>query len=319
MRIPSYRSKRLLTVVISLLFVMTLAARTAAVAEAAEPLIAVLVSGQGAPYDDTLAGLQQHLANSGVKARFDVRQLGGDVAKTEQAILELKTIKPDIIVTLGTLATEKAIKDVPEIPVVAAMILRPDMLKKSRNATGVLLEFSVETQLQWLKKVLPKARTVGVVFNAAENREKVEAAARDAVKLGLRLEAKEVPSPTDLPAALERLANSADALWGIPDSVTLTPQTAKLILLFSFRNHIPFAGPSSAWVKAGALYALDWDYKDMGAQCGEMVHKVLQGTPAASIRPSAPRKTFYSLNRKTAEDLGIKFSDELLKGARTVF
>jgi putative ABC transport system substrate-binding protein len=199
------------------------------------------------------------------------------------------------------------------------MILRPDVLKKAANATGVVLEFPTETQLQWIRKVLPKAQSVGVVFNPAENREQVERAGRAAQKLGLKLEVREVPAPKDLPAALDQLANNTDVLWGIADTTALNPQTAKLIFLFSFRNRVPFVGPSSAWVKAGALYSLDWDYADMGAQCGELAQKVLQGAQAGSLPPVPPRKVLYSVNRKTAEDMAVKVPDEILRGAATLY
>ena len=287
--------------------------------DAADVRIAVLISGPGAPYDETLAGLRQHLEKTGTRAEYAVFQLGGDAAKATQAVSGLQANKPGLIVALGTFAADKAVKEISDVPIVAAMILRPDVLKKAANATGVVLEFPTETQLQWIRKVLPKAQSVGVVFNPAENREQVERAGRAAQKLGLKLEAREVPAPKDLPAALDQLANNTDVLWGIADTTALNPQTAKLIFLFSFRNRVPFVGPSPAWVKAGALYSLDWDYADMGAQCGELAQKVLQGAQAGSLPPVPPRKVLYSVNRKTAEDMAVKVPDEILRGAATLY
>ncbi|MFO0732606.1 MAG: ABC transporter substrate binding protein [Nitrospiraceae bacterium] len=63
----------------------------------------------------------------------------------------------------------------------------------------------------------------------------------------------------------------------------MTPHTAEPILLSTFRNKIPLAGLSTSWVKAGALYALDRDYLDIGSQCGEIAGKILgEPTRAAS-------------------------------------
>ena len=50
----------------------------------------------------------------------------------------------------------------------------------------------------------------------------------------------------------------------------MTPQTAEPILLSTLKNKIPLVGLSSSWVKAGALYALDRDYVDIGLQSGEL-------------------------------------------------
>ena len=99
----------------------------------------------------------------------------------------------------------------------------------------------------------------------------------------------------------------------------LSPQTAEAILLFSFRSGVPFVGLSSSWVKAGALYALDRDYKDLGSQCGELAIKVLQGTKPSMLPIVPPRKTLYSLNQKTADHMKLEFSPLIMKNAQQIF
>jgi len=129
----------------------------------------------------------------------------------------------------------------------------------------------------------------------------------------------EVETPQALPEALENLARRAEILWGITDQTVLSPQTAEPILLFSFRNRIPFTGLSTSWAKAGALYALDRDYNDIGLQCGEIAGKILQGTPINSIPPYPPRKVFYALNLKTADYMKLSIPETLVNGAQQVF
>jgi len=197
--------------------------------------------------------------------------------------------------------------------------LRTDGLKKSPNVTGVGLEFPLEVQFSWLQVLLPNAKTVGVIYSPEENQKRVEAAGRILQNLGLRIAAQEVRSPQDVPGALDNLAKRADVLWGLADSLALSPQIAKNILLFSFRNNIPFVGLSPAWVKAGALYSLEWDYGDMGAQAADMAVKVLKGAPPAIIPVASPRKVYYCLNLKTAQQLKITLSDQLVRGARHTF
>jgi len=79
------------------------------------------------------------------------------------------------------------------------------------------------------------------------------------------------------------------------------------------------AVPSAAWVKAGALYSLDWDYADLGAQCGEIAARVLQGSPPASIPAAAPRKVQYTLNLYTASQMKLKLSDQMIGGAQQTY
>jgi putative ABC transport system substrate-binding protein len=76
---------------------------------------------------------------------------------------------------------------------------------------------------------------------------------------------------------------------------------------------------SFSWVKAGALYALNRDYRDIGAQCGELAAKVLAGTPVSSLPPAAPRKVVYSVNLKTANHMKLEIAQALVDGAQQAF
>jgi putative ABC transport system substrate-binding protein len=290
----------------------------AASAPAAEK-IAVLVSSKDAPFEEALKGFQGFLDKAAVQADYEVHRLDGSAARAGQAVQAVKKSGVKLVLTLGSLATDVAVKEIPDIPIIACMVLRSDGLKRSPNVTGVGLEFSLEVQTSWLQVLVPTAKNVGVIYNPEENQKRIEAAGRIMQGMGLHLVAQDVRSPQDVPAALEGMAKKVDILLGMADAVTMTPQTAKNVLLFSIRNSIPLVGISPAWVKAGALYSLEWDYADLGAQAGDMALKVLKGTPPSAIPAAAPRKVYYALNLKTAQQMKITFSDQLIRGARTTF
>lgn len=96
-------------------------------------------------------------------------------------------------------------------------------------------------------------------------------------------------------------------------------ETAKHLLPFSLRNELPFISPSENWAKAGAAATFAWAFEDIGAQCGEILLKLVKGAKAAGIAPVAPRKTEYVLNLKTAEQMKIEFSSEIINGAKHAF
>jgi putative ABC transport system substrate-binding protein len=137
-------------------------------------------------------------------------------------------------------------------------------------------------------------------------------------RLGFELLAREIASPRDIPDALRGLANRADVLWGIADSVVLTPATAKTILSFSYQNRVPMVAPSESWVKAGALFALERDYEDVGRQCGELALQVLAGARPRSLGVQPPRRVTWVVNRRAARQLDLEVPDALLAGARLV-
>lgn len=292
----------------------------AAPAPSARPLrVCVLVSQDSGPGQQTLQGLRRTLESRLPGLQLETFDLAGNPAHAAEPLARARQGAFDLILTLGSVATRAASGDSQGLPVVACLVLSPADLHDKANTTAAVLEFPVEVELRWMKKVLPRARHVGILYSPQNNQARIDAAARTAKTMGLVLHPRPVGSPREIPAALESLVREADVLWGVADPVVLTPETAEPILLFSFRSRIPFVGLSQSWAKAGALYALDRDYTDVGAQCGELGAQVLAGQPASSISPAYPRKVVYWINLKTARQMKITLDPELIKGARDAF
>lgn len=280
--------------------------------------IGVLISEDIKPYREALDGFTRILKDRGMRAEFDVCTMGAE-DRDEQCRKKMKTAGRNLLFTIGTPATVSAFRGTAGIPIVAGLVPRDDALRNAKNATGVVLEFPPKTQLEALRRLLPKARRVGVLYSPDENGTLIASASRVARKMGLRLTARKVSGPKDLPLALNALADNVDILWGVSDAVVLNPKTAKNILLFSYRYRIPFIGPSESWVKEGALYALDRDYRDMGVQCGEMALQVLEGARPETIAPVGPRKVLYSLNLKAARHMKVSFPKAAVSAAHRIY
>jgi putative ABC transport system substrate-binding protein len=225
----------------------------------------------------------------------------------------------DLIFTLGTFATENAHAGESNIPIIFGLVLRSDRTIKSQRSSGVTLEFPLETQVEMLRRILPSAKTIGVLYNPKENQQTIERAARLCQKTGLSLDAQRVMVPQDLPSALNYMARRVDVLWGIPDPLVLNPQTAKQILLFSYRNSIPFIGISPEWVRSGALYSLEWDFRDIGAQCGDMALRILKGSPISTLPPLSPRKVLYSISAKTIKYMKVRVPEPVIRQAHRIY
>jgi putative ABC transport system substrate-binding protein len=292
---------------------------TVAMAAPLAPDITVLLSRDERPYRQALAGFDAYLKGQGIVARLDVRIIERDGAVPPPAVPDGERATPALIFTLGSPAVRAAMGRNSGTPLVAGLIVDGWDLKDATNATGVVLEFPIETSLDWMRRLLPQCKRVGVLYNPEENKARVGAAVAAARGMGMDLVAREVDSPSALPGALKSLSRSVDVLWGMPDHVVLSPEAARPLLLFSFSNRIPFVGASASWVKAGALFCLTWDYQDLGAQCGELAGKLLRGKAAADLPPASPRRVLYALNLKAARQMKIEFSDEVVRGAYQVF
>jgi putative ABC transport system substrate-binding protein len=280
--------------------------------------LVVVTSRDDGPYEGVVSGLRAALGDApeGREVSFHSLQAG-----PEDALAALREARAGDgpLITIGSVATRSALESPGKAPLVACMIVDEDDLGSARNATGVMLEIPLETQLEWIRRFVPGTRTIGVLYNPEENGERIREAAGIARRLGLRLVAEEVHRPQDLPSALDKVGREADLLFAMTDQMVLSRQTAQAILLFSFRNRMPFSGLSASWVKAGALYALERDYEDIGAQCAEMAVKVLGGRQPSALPLAAPRKVVYAVNLKTAEHLKLSLSPDLVEGAAELF
>lgn len=281
--------------------------------------IAVLMSDDAPPYQAALSGFQESLTRHGLAVSYEVYALHGSPAESRRAAQSIQHHGTHLVYALGAVGAGGVIDAQIDAPVIACLLLNLADVKKVPRAAGVALEIPVEVQFQWLTRMLPNAKRIGVLFNPKENQDTVNVAARVAHEMGFILTARPIETPRDIPAALNHLANEADVVWGLPDHVVLSPETAQPLLLFSLRNRLPFIGLSTSWAKAGALYALDRDYGDLGAQCGELARAMLDGQSPESLPPASPRKVVYAINLKTARQMKITLPEPLVRGAAEVF
>lgn len=273
----------------------------------------VVLSGNAAPYLETLRGFRDHLEKQLPGTRISEYFLPPGAPPASDMLAP----DADLYLALGAVALHALRERGVGKPVVAGMVMSAEELTQAGNVSGVVLELPLETELEWMRRMLPDKQRIGLLYSREPVRARIDAASRLIAASGKRLHARAVPEPQLLPGALRDLENEIDFLWGVADPVVYTPQTAKEILLYSFRNRIPMIGLSHAWVKGGALYALDRDYHDIGAQCGELLQAVAAG---AGQRPRVvhPRKVVYSINLKTARHMKIELDAALVRGAAEV-
>jgi putative ABC transport system substrate-binding protein len=274
----------------------------------AEARIVVIGSQEKTPYRLFVEGFRGFLGKREPGLEYDEAAMRAD-GKGDASLL----------LTLGPATLRSVLEQEPATPVIAGLTRDRQLLESHAGVTGVVLEYGAEIQLAWIKRILPDYRTIGVLYNPEKSAVRIAAAKKAAAKLGLNLVAQAVDSPKELPVAMESLFRRVDVLWGITDPVVLSRKTAKAILLTSFRNKVPFVAPSPAWVKAGALYSLNFDYRDLGVQSGEIALDVLQGRQIASIPLQEPREVRYTLNLRTAQHMRLKLPGALVNGADRVF
>ena len=258
-------------------------AMPAALAANAQRLV-IVASGDEAPYQQMIAGMRK------LGATIETVPLQSDASL---AFALARGGKDTAIVALGAAAAASLAGAAPVAPVV--------------NCT---LEIPFDAQILWMKRLLPNARNIGLLFDPAQNERRAADDAAALARAGYTPLLEPVSGPTALPNALNRLSNRVDVLQALPDTTVFAREHSRALLLFSFRHQIPLTGPGEAWVKAGALDAVDWDYPDVGRYCASLALRAIAGGKA---QMPAPPRTRVVANIRSAEQLGIKWDAETLR------
>jgi len=276
------------------------------------PLISLIYNDKLSAYQEVIKGFKSVVNDSSFKVNYLENVDYSAIDENSRLILALGSKAINLIPS-----NQDNFRHTPDI--ISTLTLNNDLLQNTPNLTGIAIQASAQSQLNWHKRILPGAKRIGVLYDPKNSQALIEQLNEIAPTFDLEIIAVAVHSPTEITAALKRLGREADSILSIPDTSVYSGKTAKAILLFSYRNKIPFIGMSRAWVKAGAIYALDWDYFAIGQQCAELAIAILAGKKAGTIPIQYPNSEQYLLNLKTAEQLKIDFSTEIINGAREVF
>jgi putative tryptophan/tyrosine transport system substrate-binding protein len=269
-------------------------------------------------------------ARSMIKERQDAAViqsilLSSEPQKLAAEIEEVRALKPTLIMTVGSSATQIAKDNFTNLPIIFAAVKYPVISGFAQsvdhpggNITGASLDIPVDIQLRYLSQIIPKLKRVGVLYTS--NTAKLISPARViAGNMGIELVAIEIATQRDLPRALDSLASCTQALWSVADQNLFDPQTTKFILLNSLRMGLPFMGFSRHVVESGALFALDFDYKAIGRQAGQIAIEVIQGASPAGIPVSTPDIIWFHYNENTAKRVGVSIPPELMAIAKEVY
>src|SRR6185369_10308038 len=92
----------------------------------AAPTVAVIKSGPFLPFDRATKKIVTNLRQSSVKPEILTFDLENDEANAGAVLARVRRAKPDVIMTVGSLATESALADSGTEPIVFSMVLYPE-------------------------------------------------------------------------------------------------------------------------------------------------------------------------------------------------
>ncbi len=273
----------------------------------------VILSSTAQPFKEAKEGFRK-----GFGGPVEEIVMPPEPAKAGEIVASITAKSCKVVVPMGSAALKFLRLRVSDMPIVFAMTLSPAVIRsEGLNMTGVYLEPSPGMQLASIRKVLPAARRVGVLYSSPS--EYLSVLERNAGGAGLEIVAVRAPKIGDAIREAESLVKRSDVLLMIPDVVTSTHEVFKSILLSSLSGNIPIFALAEKHVEAGALAALVTDYESNGAQAAVMARRVSAGASASSIKTDYSNKAGLVLNLKVAARLGIAVPEAAVNEAVDIY
>jgi putative ABC transport system substrate-binding protein len=217
----------------------------------------------------------------------------------------------DLVVSIATPTSQAAVQVFKDtgVPVVFSAVTDPvgAGLTGYPNVTGTSDLIDVASDLALLKRLVPGLEKVGMVYNPGEANSAIltDMAVAAAADMGLEVVPAAAENTAAVPLAAQSLIGRVQAIYITTDNTVVSALESVVDVAKTEGLPLLVADPTS--LERGALVCTGFDYYDHGRMTGEMVLRVLQGTPPADIPVRYQKGTQIWLNLDMAAEMGFSF------------
>ncbi len=259
---------------------------------------------------------------------LEARYADGNADRLHEFAQELVRQKVDLILSTGTPASHAAQRATATIPIVVTVTNDPvsdgfaaSLARPGGNMTGMASSIAdtVQKLVEFLMVAVPKLKRIAVLTNAANSSHppmllSVQAAAHQTGKQFLPMS---VRTPDEIERRFATMAGERiDSVIIFGDTFLFQQRTQ--IAGLALRRRLPSISASMGHADVGGLMSYGSDAADNFRRAGIFVDKILKGAKAGDIPFEQPTRYYLAINRKTANALGVKLTDELLARADKV-
>ena len=280
--------------------------------------------------DGLIAGLAAHGYTEGKNLKVNFKSAQGNFGTAQQIVRQFIGERPDVIVTITTPTSQAAVAATKQIPIIFTTVTDPlgaKLVSRQKqpggNVSGISDVVPAELQLNVVKEIVPKLKTLGLVYDPSlENaRSTVESIKAIAPKMGIKTMESPAMGVNNVPSAGQALVGKVDAIF-VPNDTTVYGAFESLVKVAQ-DGKVPLFTAERRSVQRGAIATVGFDFKDMGRRTADMVEKVLKGTKPGDMdveyMKDLPNSLALYINKKSAEKMGVNIPPELLKKAAKVF
>lgn len=268
--------------------------------------------------DASNKGFVDALDAAGIAYEIDQQNAQGDQSACQTIASKLVNDGDDLILAIATPACEAVAGATTEIPIVGTAItdfaesgLVASNDAPGGNITGTSDLTPVAEQIELLVKLLPEAKTVGILYCSAESNSEIQVQMAEAAceAAGLTPVRYSVSSSNEIQQVVESMVGKVDACYAPTDNTIAAGMTT--VSMVATDNGLPVIAGEVGMVNNGGLASYSIDYYALGYRAGEMAVKILtEGADPATmpIEHLAAEECELVTNEATAEALGIDLS-----------
>jgi len=261
---------------------------------------------------------------------YNIQRTNFEPVREKQILRQFVEDKVDLIFTFPTevsMAAKAATKGT-DIPVVFAIAniegtgLVNSVRQPGGHITGVRYpgpDLAIK-RFEVMRELVPEAKIMWVPFQrgypiVASQMEVLYPVAEAA---GVTLiefpadDAAEVQAEVDARNKLDAIG--FDAILFIPEPLSCTDDAFEAIAKFAYEHKLPIGGITMQVGDYGSIFGIDVDDPKTVQQAAILADKILKGTPAGTI-PVVSAESYFEINYKVAQELGVHVSEGLLSRA----
>ncbi|MBC3803253.1 sugar ABC transporter substrate-binding protein [Acetobacterium fimetarium] len=273
--------------------------------------------------DNSREGFIAALADNGYvdgdNITIDLQNAQGDQSNLSTISDRFVSNKEDLILAIATPATQAVAGKTTEIPILATAVTDYESARlvnsneaPGGNVTGTSDMNPVKEQIDLLVKLVPTAKTVGVLYTSSEVNSVTQAQiAKKAIEaLGLKYVEVTISNSNDVQQATQTLVGQCDAIYIPTDNVLASamPQVHSV----TAQSKTPVICGESSMLDGGGLATLGINYTDLGYQTGLMAVKILKGEAKPATMPIETATKFdFKINGTIAEEIGLTIPADL--------
>ncbi|MBY0273062.1 MAG: ABC transporter substrate-binding protein [Alphaproteobacteria bacterium] len=272
--------------------------------------------------DEVRRGVIEELAKKGFKEGENLTVIfenaQGNAGTAGQIARKFIGLNPDVIVAITTPSAQAIVKAAGQraVPIVFSAVtnpveagLVPSLDHPEGNVTGVMDAPPIKEQIAFLKKILPEAKTVGVLYNPGDNgsASSLEVIRAEAKAQGLILVEATPFKSSDIQTAFLALVGKVDAVYVPLDNMIVSAM--KSVSALALKHRLPLFVADSGSVEAGAFACLGYSYLQAGHKTGEIVSEILRGKSPSEIAIASPGRTDIFINQNALEKLGLSLPE----------